>query len=358
MSAQKNFLARYICVELLKKMCKFGDLIMMQLIPPKSRRAPRILVRGAKAYYHVISRVVDRSFRLTDVDKGVFRGLMRRVEEFCGVRVLTYALLDNHFHLLVEIPASPGDPDDDELRRRGRLLYGEERKGQPLSFFRIDRALAAGGEIRERMRALLIGRMASLPMFVKILKQRFSVIYNRKRDRLGTLWEDRFHSVLVEDSAAALTAVAAYIDLNAVRAGIVKDPKDYRFSGYGEAAGTKGGFSRFPLFVRLATGHLESIEQIAALYRRRLFVSGSDPGKGGTVSKEGLERTLRQGGALTGGESLCCRLRYMTRGAIIGSKAFIEEWVARHKGTYFPKRPKKPKALRLRDQGAILCRLR
>ncbi|MCC5841349.1 MAG: transposase [Opitutales bacterium] len=302
--------------------------------------------------------MIDRSFRLTDVEKAVFRDLLRRVAEFCGVQVLTYAILDNHFHLLVEVPASPGELDDEELRRRGRLLYGEERKGQPLSFFRIDRALAAGGESRERMRALLIGRMGSLPMFVKILKQRFSIIHNRKHDRLGTLWEDRFHSVLVEDSTAALTAVAAYIDLNAVRAGIVQDPKDYRFSGYGEAAGTRGGFSRFPLFVRLAAGHAELIEKIAALYRRRLFISGKDPGKGGTVSKEGLERTLRQNGALTLSESLRCRLRYMTRGAIIGSKAFIEQWAAQNKARYFPKRPKKAKCLAQSDDGPLLFRLR
>jgi putative transposase len=331
---------------------------MMHLIPPKSRRAPRIICKGARAYYHVVSRVVDRSFRLRDVDKEAFRDLKRRVATFCGVQVLTYAVLDNHFHLLVEVPASAGEPGDDELRRRARLLYGEERKGQPLSFFRVDRALAAGGETRERMRALLIGRMASLPMFVKILKQRFSIIYNRKHDRLGTLWEDRFHSVLVEDSASALTAVAAYIDLNAVRAGIVKDPKDYRFSGYGEAAGTRGGLSRFPLFVRLAGEHVESIEQIAALYRRRLFVSGSDSSKGATVSKEGLERTLRQDGALPRGESLYCRLRYMTQGAIIGSRAFVEDWVAQNKGRYFPKRPKRPKPLCLPDDASVLCRLR
>ncbi|MCC5839737.1 MAG: transposase [Opitutales bacterium] len=331
---------------------------MMQLVPPKSRRSPRILTQGTRAYYHVVSRVVDRSFRLTDVDKEVFRGLLRRVAEFCGVQVLTYAILDNHFHLLVEVPASPGEPDDEELRRRARLLYGDERKGQPLSFFRIDRALAAGGDIRQRMRALLIGRMGSLPMFVKILKQRFSIIYNRKHDRLGTLWEDRFHSVLVEDASSALTAVAAYIDLNAVRAGIVRDPKDYRFSGYGEAAGTRRGFRRFPLFVRLAEEHVESIEEIAALYRRRLFLSGSNPGKGGTVSKEAMERMLRQDGALTRSESLYCRLRYMTQGAIIGSKAFIEEWVAQNKSTYFPKRPKRPKPFVLSESESPLCSLR
>ncbi len=44
-------------------------------------------------------------------------------------------------------------------------------------------------------------------------------------------------SILVGGSGKALGTMAAYIDLNPVRAGIVADPKDYRFSGYGEAMG-------------------------------------------------------------------------------------------------------------------------
>jgi putative transposase len=39
----------------------------------------------------------------------------------------------------------------------------------------------------------------------------------------------------MEGTADALSTMAAYVDLNAVRAGIVEDPKDYRFCGYGEA---------------------------------------------------------------------------------------------------------------------------
>ncbi len=41
----------------------------------------------------------------------------------------------------------------------------------------------------------------------------------------------------MEPTRRALSVVGAYIDLNPVRAGIVEDPKDYRFSGYGEAVG-------------------------------------------------------------------------------------------------------------------------
>ena len=56
----------------------------------------------------------------------------------------------------------------------------------------------------------------------------------------GTLWESRFKSVLFEGSRRALWTLASSIDLNAVRAGIVSDPQNYRFCGYGEAmAGVK-----------------------------------------------------------------------------------------------------------------------
>ena len=46
---------------------------------------------------------------------------------------------------------------------------------------------------------------------------------------------DRFTSILVQGTGHPLSAVAAYIDLNSVRAGLAKDPKDYRFCGYAEA---------------------------------------------------------------------------------------------------------------------------
>jgi putative transposase len=45
--------------------------------------------------------------------------------------------------------------------------------------------------------------------------------------------------VVVENSVNALKTVAAYIDLNPIRAGLVEDPKDYRFCGYGEAVARK-----------------------------------------------------------------------------------------------------------------------
>ena len=44
----------------------------------------------------------------------------------------------------------------------------------------------------------------------------------------GGGWTEAFGCVVVEDQPSAAQAVAAYVDLNGVRAGLVKDPKEYQ----------------------------------------------------------------------------------------------------------------------------------
>jgi putative transposase len=70
-------------------------------------------------------------------------------------------------------------------------------------------------------------RMQDLGEFMKGPLQRFIQWFNRAHLRTGNLWEDRFKSVIVKDSIATKT-ISAYIDLNPQRAGMVKDPADYR----------------------------------------------------------------------------------------------------------------------------------
>ena len=60
-----------------------------------------------KAHYHCISRVVDRRFVLGPDEREKFIRIMRGYEAFCGVRVVTFCIMSNHFHLLVEEPRRP-----------------------------------------------------------------------------------------------------------------------------------------------------------------------------------------------------------------------------------------------------------
>ena len=55
------------------------------------------------------------------------------------------------------------------------------------------------------------------------------------------LGESKFYYQDIKFKGNPLQTMAAYIDLNPVRAGIVKDPKDYRFCGYAEAVGSSSG---------------------------------------------------------------------------------------------------------------------
>ena len=119
----------------------------------------------------------------------------------------------------------------------GRALYGHvkaEDCRKTWAAYRRDGGGAAMKRLEEERNALL-RRMGDLSIYMKELKQWISRDYNKKVGRKGTLWEDRFWSCLLEDSATVLTQVAYYIDCNAVRAGIVDRPEDYKWCGYAQA---------------------------------------------------------------------------------------------------------------------------
>ncbi|MFV0415208.1 MAG: transposase, partial [Chthoniobacterales bacterium] len=190
------------------------------------------------AYYHCISRVIEKRFILEDEEKAYFYALMRRLERFMGVEIVTYCLMSNHFHLLLRVPA-PGKLAPlsiSELERELKLLHCVGKGETSAALQEIERARASGSSTWEKdLLARYEARRGDLSRFMKELKQRFSLWYNQREGRRGPLWEDRFKSVLVEGSDEALMTVAAYIELNPVRAGLAEDPKDYRWCGYAEA---------------------------------------------------------------------------------------------------------------------------
>jgi REP element-mobilizing transposase RayT len=238
-------------------------------------RHARIKAEG-EGCYHIVSRIVDRNFRLDDSEKEIFRGLMRRVEAFCGVHVLTYAILSNHFHILLEVPVQ-GEIDEPEFIRRVSALYGKTYTSNMLRQWDEWRKHGMGYLVENQKNTFKL-RMEDVSAFVKTLKQRYSMSYNGRHQRKGTLWEDRFKSVLVENAEHAKATVAAYIDLNPVRAKLVTDPKDYRWSGYGEATGG-GGLARKGLIAIHISRGLEQPgdwKHVSMRYRVLLYAKGGE----------------------------------------------------------------------------------
>lgn len=274
-------------------------------------------MRGRSVVYHCMSRTVNGERLFGPSHREVFRKMMIRASEFSGVRVITYCLMENHFHILVEVD-SVNDPSDEELVRRFRALYPEPGPYQPVSAERLEEMLRQGGAEAERFRAVLLARMGSVSEFMKTLKQRFSVWFNGVHRRYGPLWSDRFKSVLVEGDSYALETVAAYIDLNPVRAGIVVDPKDYPYCGYGRAMAS-GEFEREGIR-GLSPKRTMSVRG----YRKILLgKAGMAAGGGDFVDdSEVIEKPEGEGVPRRSG-SLLSTVRHFTHGKVLGSEGFV-----------------------------------
>ena len=321
------------------------------------RARMKVPVDRAVGYYHCLSRVVDRRFVLQAVEKEHFVALLRECEAFCGVQVLTYCVMSNHFHILVAVPRPPEVlPSSEQILARVSRLSGHRNLG--LIRERLAQYRQAGDAAGE---AAYLGtfhaRMWDVSAFMKLLKQRFTQWYNGRMARKGTLWEDRFKSVVVEGAGPALAAMAAYIDLNPVRAGLVTDPRDYRWSGYGEAmAGRRR--AKVGLRTVAAAGHgreLPTLEGALAAYRMLLFNEGSEareavdaggrPARGALPREEVLE-VLRRKGRLPLATYVRCRVRYFCDGAAFGSREFVENLFQLHRSWFSPNRKRGARKLR------------
>ena len=341
-----------------------------------------------QACYHVTSRVVHRQFLFQAEEKEHFRVLMRMFERFSGCRVLSYCVMTNHFHLLLEVPPPPNDGEfgitEEELLYRLNGLYsrayvaaveGELREahaladGQNDGFERLseedqEKAKVFGREKRAAIFKRYTRRMHDLSEFMRGLLQRYTRWFNRRHGLRGHLWEDRFHSVIVEGGLAAKT-MAAYIDLNPVRGGMVADPADYRWSSYGEALGggrgakkaqqglvraiyafgskevtsrswAQGGVGKAYRKILLSTGMEQGEDRGHAGRRKRVITR---KGMNREKAKEELERLRDERERdLKISKVIQCRVRYFRDGAVIGSRKFVNELFQAKREHFGPKR--------------------
>src|SRR5579862_2000675 len=92
--------------------------------------SPRLFAdpRSPVAYYHCVSRVVDRRFVLLDEERERFVRLLRGYEAFCQVRVVTYSVMSNHFHVLVEVAPRPEGRKflDEWVLKQARAIYSKQ----------------------------------------------------------------------------------------------------------------------------------------------------------------------------------------------------------------------------------------
>ncbi len=138
-------------------------------------RKPRIEIAG---FYHVINRGVEqRTVFLDEDDFHTFEELLCRSSKEFEITVHNFCLMDNHYHLLIEI------------------------------------------------------RKANLAKFMKQLGMSYSIYFNKKYKRSGHLWQGRYKSWYVTDERYLYTLIR-YIEQNPLKAGMVKELSEYRFCSF------------------------------------------------------------------------------------------------------------------------------
>jgi REP element-mobilizing transposase RayT len=234
--------------------------------------------------------------------------------------------MGNHFHLLVRMRPDT-DYSDSEIKRRYRLIYGEDQLFQvgQIPFYRQ--------------------KWSNLSEFVREIKLGFTRFYNKRHGRRGYFWGDRFKSVVVEDGNTLINCLA-YIDLNPVRAGLVEKPEDYRWSsiGYHVQAGNRENLLSLDFGLK-EFGVLDEKERFRR-YRRFLYRAGAiDRGKGVVLDPELLEKEQQREFRLPTGRRLLYRTRYFTDSGIIGTREYVRLTYQQVKDRFGARRDKMPKPI-------------
>lgn len=198
-------------------------------------------------YYHCISRCVRRSFlcgtdaysgKNYDHRKGWFVERLRLAAEGFCIDVCAFAIMSNHFHVVLRIDAERGAGLSDNAVL---LRYGK--------FFPL--AAKAVRELPASVAADRIGvfreRLTDLGWFMRVINEHVSRRANKEDECTGRFWEGRFKSQALLDDAAVYTCMS-YVDLNPVRAGLADSLEGAEFTSIQqrlrEAAGRKSGGRR------------------------------------------------------------------------------------------------------------------
>jgi putative transposase len=300
-------------------------------------RIARMVIDDAATVYHVMSRTALDGFPLKDVEKDFMLDLIKKLSSLYCTEILGFCLMGNHFHLLVKmIPENHFS--DDEIQKRFEAFYGDSRE-------------FAAGQIpywREKL--------SSLSEFVREIKVGFARYYNRRHNRRGYFWGDRFKSVIVEKGETLINCLA-YIDLNPLRAGMVNRPEEYRWNslGYHLQTENKDRFLSTDFGLKEfnpppADKCLKSEKERIRGYRRYVYEAGAvnrpDKGKTKVVGDKMLGKERKREFELSRSDRFRYRTRYFSDSGIIGSKEFVAENYQRFKHLFYSKHEKKPKPIK------------
>jgi len=295
-------------------------------------RFARMVNPDQKTVYHVMSRTALDGFPFKDVEKDEFVKIIKRFSQIYFTDIIGFSIMGNHAHILIRMV-----PDkyfsDDEIKERYTRFYGAD-----VVFPVVDDLNG------DENKGILYYRQkwSSLSKFMQEVKQTFSRYYNKRHHRRGTLWGERFKSVIVEDGNTLINCLA-YIDLNPVRAGIVEKPEDYRWNSIGYHVQTENKDGFLSLDFGLKEFNVMDSKERFRRYRRFLYEKAA---KGNQIQEKALNKERKREFKLSKINRFTHRTRYFTDSGIIGTKEFVSQNYQRFKHIFQSKNEKIPKRIK------------
>ena len=279
-------------------------------------RIARMIIKGEAAVYHVISRTALDGYVLGDIEKEYLFGLIKKLSSLYFTELLGYCIMGTHLHLLVRMHPESSFSDK-EIRRRFQLYHSSKVKKK----------------LTKSQISSLRTKWEDLSEFVKEIKQQFTRFYNKRHNRRGFFWAERFKSLIVGNGEALINCLT-YIELNPVRAGLVEKPEDYQWCSLGYHLQTKNKDN----LLSMDFGHPEFDAKDAArqLDHYRTY-----------IHDKGRIRVDQENIALPDDQKdrFRCRCRYFIDGGVIGSKEYVNHVYQQFKDIFYSKNEKKPRLI-------------
>jgi len=212
-------------------------------------------------YYHCISRCVRRAFLCGEDSLSGFsfehrrQWIADRIKLLCSVFAVdlcAYAIMSNHYHIVVRIDVEKvREWSDEEVARRwlqvftGPLLMHQYLGNADLTDTELERVSELFLTWRERL--------ADLSWFMRCINEPIARMANAEDHCTGRFWEGRFKSQALLDARAVL-ACMAYVDLNPIRAAIAKTPEQSDYTSIQERILQPAGTSLRPFSEQEADG--------------------------------------------------------------------------------------------------------
>ena len=268
-------------------------------------RQARIKVDNRPGWYHIYSHTSgdknDRPLQLPGAMEKLL-AVIRYYAERYFVRLPAYALMGNHYHLVVRFE-KPRKLSNQELRKKALQFYDEKKikNWKRKDWRRFNR------------------RLFDLSEFMRNVQGVYATWHNRTFERRGPLWRERFHSNLLEDGEAVLRTLS-YVDLNPVGARMVPFPEDWLYCSWAERVRGNGKWL-MPL-------------------SEAVFMLDRDEYQAILIERGDLDMELPEGSEkwkwypkLTGGAGHCRRgadlkrQGWLERGLVTGQKKVIQAWI-------------------------------